>query len=64
MSKFFPRLLQSNAAYIGLIGSKRRWEITKKTLTEEYGIDKSDIERINAPIGIEIEAETPTRNCD
>ncbi|GAB4526436.1 MAG: XdhC/CoxI family protein [Anaerolineae bacterium] len=52
-----PALLTTDAAYIGLIGSQRRWTLTAKALEEEYGL--TDLSRIHAPIGLELEAETP-----
>lgn len=55
----FPALLATNAAYIGLIGSRRRWAITMKALEEQHGITKEQLARIHAPIGLELEAETP-----
>ncbi len=54
-----PALVATDAAYIGLIGSKRRWAITAKTLVSDYGISATTLERIHAPIGLELEAETP-----
>ncbi|GAB4309573.1 MAG: XdhC/CoxI family protein [Phototrophicales bacterium] len=54
-----PALLKTDAAYIGLIGSRRRWAITMKALKEEYGLTDADLARIHAPIGLEIGAETP-----
>lgn len=56
--QLFPPLLQSEAGYIGLIGSKRRWELTKKALLEQ-GVAEESIKRVHAPIGLEIAAETP-----
>lgn len=53
-----PALLATNAPYIGLIGSRRRWQITAKALRER-GISEADLARIHSPIGLEIEAETP-----
>lgn len=57
--KLLPALLQSPAPYIGLIGSVRRWKLTEKALVEEVGLDPKDIMRIRAPIGLELQAETP-----
>ena len=54
-----PALLQTPAAYIGLIGSRRRWALTVKTLQEEHGLSRADLQRIHAPIGLELNAETP-----
>ncbi len=46
------------AAYIGMLGSKRRVITVMETLRKE-GIDQAALERVHAPIGIEIQAETP-----
>jgi xanthine dehydrogenase accessory factor len=53
-----PKILDSPAAYIGVIGSKRRWETTRKQL-EKAGISADKINRVQSPMGIEIHAETP-----
>jgi xanthine dehydrogenase accessory factor len=56
--KLLPALIQTPAAYIGLIGSRRRWALTVKALSES-GIDPTALARIHAPIGLELNAETP-----
>jgi xanthine dehydrogenase accessory factor len=53
-----PGLLQTDAAYIGVIGSRRRW-ITTSKLLHERGVDEALLARVHSPIGLEIEAETP-----
>ena len=53
-----PALLKSTAAYIGVIGSKKRWLEAIK-LTRERGVDEDELKRVHSPIGLEIEAETP-----
>ncbi len=53
-----PALLATDVPYIGLIGSKRRWDHTQEKLMER-GISKEALERIKSPIGIFIHAETP-----
>lgn len=53
-----PALLDSPAAYIGVIGSKRRWATTVKALKEK-GVSEERIARVHSPMGIELEAETP-----
>jgi len=53
-----PSLFQSPAAYIGVIGSKRRWIMTKKKL-KESGITQETLEQVHSPIGLDIHAETP-----
>ncbi len=54
-----PALLATDAAYIGLIGSRRRWALTMKALREERGLNDIDFKRVYAPIGLELNAETP-----
>jgi xanthine dehydrogenase accessory factor len=53
-----PALLETPAAYIGVIGSRRRWETTKKHLITT-GINKKLLDRVHSPIGLELNAETP-----
>lgn len=54
-----PALLKTDAAYIGLIGSRRRWALTVKALQDEYGLTSEQLSRVRAPIGLELQAETP-----
>ncbi len=53
-----PALLESPAAYIGVIGSRRRWETTAKAL-KEMGVSEVAIGKVTSPMGLEINAETP-----
>ena len=53
-----PSLLDSPAAYIGVIGSKRRWATTVKALKEK-GVADEKIARVHSPMGLELNAETP-----
>jgi xanthine dehydrogenase accessory factor len=53
-----PGLLATPAAYIGVIGSKRRWLSTRSALVE-MGIPNEQLEKVFSPIGIELKAETP-----
>ena len=53
-----PILLNSPAPYIGVMGSKRRWNETKKLLLAD-GIAEENLKRIHSPIGLELNAETP-----
>lgn len=50
--------LKQKSAYIGMIGSKKKNAVLFDKLREE-GFPESDIERIYAPIGLPIQAETP-----
>ena len=53
-----PHLLTSDAGYIGLMGSARRWATTRSRL-RDAGVPEAQIDRIRTPIGREIHAETP-----
>lgn len=53
-----PSLLESEAAYIGIIGSKRRWATTVKALKEK-GVSDELIAKVHSPMGLELQAETP-----
>ncbi len=53
-----PALLDSEAAYIGVIGSRRRWEVAAQQLAEK-GVPIERIERVTSPMGLELNAETP-----
>ncbi len=53
-----PSLLETNASYIGVIGSKRRWLTTVKALKEKDVSDEK-IARVHSPMGLELNAETP-----
>ena len=51
-------LFDSQAAYIGVIGSKRRWATTVKELKARRESEER-IARVHSPIGLELQAETP-----
>ena len=53
-----PSLLDSPAAYIGVIGSRRRWATTRQQLLEK-GIPEAELERVRSPMGLDLHAETP-----
>lgn len=53
-----PELLETPAAYIGVISSRRRWKLTREELAK-VGIKKEKLDWIKAPIGLDIKAETP-----
>ncbi len=50
--------LRTNAGYIGMIGSKRKKAMIYEKLLEE-GFTRQDLDRVHAPIGLDIGAETP-----
>jgi xanthine dehydrogenase accessory factor len=51
-------LLETSAAYIGVIGSRRRWATARKELLAK-GIPEKTLARVRSPIGLELNAETP-----
>ena len=53
-----PGLLEADPAYIGVIGSKRRWLTTVKGLRQK-GVSEEKIARVHSPMGLELNAETP-----
>jgi len=56
--ELIPAVVKQPAAYIGLMGSARRWSTTKKLLIDA-GCSEDEISRISTPIGLEIGAENP-----
>lgn len=50
--------LRTKAAYIGLIGSRTKRDVTFRALLDE-GFAEVDLERVHSPIGLSIKAETP-----
>jgi len=52
-----PLLLDTPARYIGVMGSERRWREVQSKLAEA-GLDPTRLERVKAPIGLDINAET------
>ena len=53
-----PVLLETPAAYIGVIGSRRRWATTRKQLIAS-GVSEEKLDSIHSPMGLELNAETP-----
>jgi xanthine dehydrogenase accessory factor len=56
--QFLPALLASDTPYIGLIGSRKRWEWTAQALAER-GIAPDALARVHSPVGLDLNAETP-----
>jgi len=52
-------VLNSPARYIGMIGSKRRVKAVFELLTQERGLNSQEFNRVYAPIGLDIGAESP-----
>lgn len=53
-----PALLDTGAAYIGVIGSRRRWATTVKEL-QDRSVSMELIGKVRSPMGLELQAETP-----
>jgi xanthine dehydrogenase accessory factor len=53
-----PAALATPARSIGVMGSKRRWSMTRERLLEQ-GISADQLDRVRSPIGLDIGAETP-----
>ena len=53
-----PALLDTPAAYIGIIGSQRRWATARRQMVEA-GVPAEKLDRVRSPIGLELHAETP-----
>ena len=53
-----PALLDAPAAYIGVIGSRRRWAKAVEML-EAAGMPRETLARVHSPMGLELNAETP-----
>lgn len=52
------KALESKATYIGMVGSKNRVKTAFQILKKE-GIEEKDLQRVYAPIGLDINSETP-----
>ena len=53
-----PSILKSEAPYVGVIGSKKRWATTLEGLRAQ-GVSEDLIAKVKTPIGLAIKAETP-----
>lgn len=53
-----PLLARSAAPYIGVMGSRRRWQTTRQLLLDD-GMDEATLARFHSPLGLELNAETP-----
>lgn len=56
--EILPHLIESPAAYIGVIGSRRRWAETVRLLRKD-GLSEEQLARLHSPIGLALNAETP-----
>ena len=56
-AEIVPLLVGTPARYVGVMGSKRRWQATRRAI-EDAGVDASTVDRIHNPIGLDIGAES------
>lgn len=56
--KCLEAILKKKYAYVGMMGSRRRTEIVREQL-EKKGYDRAVLNRLHAPVGLNIHAETP-----
>jgi xanthine dehydrogenase accessory factor len=56
--QLLEQLIGRDLAYLGLIGSRRKIELFKQRLIAR-GVDEKRFERLRAPVGLDIGAETP-----
>lgn len=52
------KVLQLSYSYVGMIGSKRKNQIIREHLLKD-GIEKGKLDEVHAPIGLEIQSDTP-----
>lgn len=53
-----PEILDQPHTYVGVISSKRRWKLTEEKLREQ-GVSEEKLNDVYAPIGLDLNAETP-----
>ncbi|HLF26348.1 MAG TPA: XdhC family protein [Anaerolineae bacterium] len=53
-----PHLLDQPHAYLGVIGSRRRWATAVNAL-RAHGLPEDKLRRVHSPMGLELNAETP-----
>jgi xanthine dehydrogenase accessory factor len=51
--------LQSDAFYVGALGSKRNQATRKERMIEHFGMTPAQLERLHGPVGLTINAKTP-----
>ena len=51
--------LQSNAFYVGALGSRRNQETRKQRLAEHFDLSPTELARLHGPVGLALGAKTP-----
>jgi xanthine dehydrogenase accessory factor len=53
-----PLLLATPAAYVGVLGSRRRWQATCRELVAR-GLPEDALGRVRSPVGLDLGGQTP-----
>jgi xanthine dehydrogenase accessory factor len=56
--ELLPHLIKTPAPFIGVMGSRRRWQTTRKMLLGD-GVPEDELARFHSPLGLELNAESP-----
>ena len=51
--------LQSDAFYVGALGSQRNQTTRKQRMAEHFGLTETELARLHGPVGLRIHAKTP-----
>ena len=51
--------LQSNAFYVGALGSQRNQAARKQRMAEHFGLTETELARLHGPVGLRINGKTP-----
>lgn len=51
--------LQSNAFYVGALGSRRNQDVRKQRLAEHFGLSAQELAHLHGPVGLALGAKTP-----
>ncbi|MEO6293456.1 MAG: XdhC family protein [Burkholderiaceae bacterium] len=51
--------LQSDAFYVGALGSQRNQTTRKQRMAEHFGLTEAELARLHGPVGLRIHAKTP-----
>lgn len=51
--------LQSNAFYVGALGSKRNQATRKERMMQHFGMTEAQLARLHGPVGLHLHAKTP-----
>jgi xanthine dehydrogenase accessory factor len=52
--------LNSNAFYVGALGSRRNQQVRKQRLADHFGISDDSLARLHGPVGLRLGAKSPS----